>query len=56
MFPKIVIIQKSDGTATNACIIFRDDGKYGLIISGKTDGAPINKSNAKIETEVDSLI
>ena len=51
----MVINQKTSGTATNACIIFKDDGRYGFITSGKTDGAPINNNKAKIETDVDSV-
>ena len=43
------------GTATNACMIINDDGRYGLMISGKTDGAPMNNNSAKIETAIDSL-
>ena len=50
----MVITQKTVGIATKACIIFKEDGKYGFMTSGKTDGAPINKSKARIEIATDS--
>ncbi len=56
MFPNIVINQNTEGIMTKACIIFKDDGRYGLIISGKTDGAPINNKRARIETAIDSVM
>ena len=56
MLPRIVNNQNTDGTITKACIIFREDGRYGLIISGKTEGAPINKSSARIDVAVERFI
>ena len=33
-------------------MILREDGRYGLIISGNTDGVPINNNKANIETKI----
>jgi len=56
MLPKMVATQKITGTATNDCMISREEGRYGLIISGKTDGAPMKRSNARIEMASDSIM